>query len=86
MRLTAGCTSSWKWSEALKSKLNHVTSIPENNELRYFLPYSPECVEGLFSEVCVHSVLGSKVSRSALRTATIGKDKLSINRGVAPPR
>jgi hypothetical protein len=51
MRLTAGCTSSWKWSEALKSRLNHVTSIPENNELRYFLLYSPNVVEGLFCEL-----------------------------------
>jgi hypothetical protein len=51
MRLTAGCTSSWKWSEALKGRLNHVTSIPENNELRYFLLYSPECVEGVFREL-----------------------------------
>ena len=47
-RLTAGCTSSWKWSEALKSRPNHVTSVPENHELRYFLLYSAECVEKLF--------------------------------------
>ena len=51
MRLAAGCTSSWKWSEALKSRLNYVTSIPENNELRYFLLYSPNVAEGKFSEL-----------------------------------
>src|SRR5829696_3779773 len=48
--------------------------------------YSPNLVEGVFSEVRRHGVLGSKVSRSALRTTTIGKHKLSMNRGVAPPR
>jgi hypothetical protein len=61
MRLTAGCTSSWKWSEALKSRLNHVTSIPENNELRYFLLYLPNVAEGKFPELRLQGVLGSSV-------------------------
>src|SRR5829696_2994951 len=37
-------------------------------------------------ELRIHGVLGSRVSCSALSTATIDKHELGINRGVAPPR
>ena len=32
----------------------------------FFLPYSPECVEGLFSEVRVYGVLGSSSANFVL--------------------
>jgi hypothetical protein len=45
-------------------------------------PSSPHQMD----KVELDGVLGSRVSCSALSTATIGKHKVGINRGVAPPR